>query len=92
MIRTGKDAGKTGEVLLAMPKSSRVLVAGVNMVKRHAKAKRSNQKGQIVEKPMPIHVSNVGLIDPKTSRPTRVRIVREDNVRSRVSVKGNRIA
>ncbi len=71
IVLTGKDKGKTGSVLRAMPKERRVLVQGVNVVKRHMRASPGQAAG-IVEKETPIHVSNVALIDPKTQRPTRV--------------------
>ena len=71
VVLTGKDKGKTGSVLRAMPKERRVLVQGVNVVKRHMRASPGQTAG-IVEKETPIHVSNVALIDPKTQRPTRV--------------------
>ena len=71
IVLTGKDKGKTGSVLRAMPKERRVLVQGVNMVKRHMRASAGQVAG-IVEKEAPIHVSNVALIDPTTRKPTRV--------------------
>ena len=58
-ILVGKDRGKSGTVLAAFPKRERVLVEGVNKVKRHERPRSANQKGQIVERAMPIHVSNV---------------------------------
>ena len=67
----GKDKGKTGEVLRVLRKEERVLVQGVNMVKRHQGPTAMNPGG-IIEKEAPIHISNVALIDPKTDRPTRV--------------------
>ena len=60
-ILAGKDKGKSGEVLRAFPKMDKVIVAGRNMVKKHQKPRRSNEKGSIVEIAMPIHVSNVML-------------------------------
>lgn len=57
-IITGKDKGKTGKVLRAFPKFDQIIVEGVNVKKRHQKATRSGQKGQIIDKTMPIHVSN----------------------------------
>jgi large subunit ribosomal protein L24 len=88
IVRTGKDRGKTGKVLRAYPKDDSVVVAGVNIVKKHTRARKTNQKGQIVDKAMPVHVSNVSLVDPKTSKPTRVRIVKEGGKRTRVSMSG----
>lgn len=58
-ILTGKDRGKTGKVLKAMPKSDQAIVEGINTVKRHERPRKQNSKGQIVDKPMPIHVSNL---------------------------------
>ena len=71
VVITGKDKGKTGEVLRVMPKDSRLVVQGVNMVKRHTKP-AMGQPGGIVEKEGTIHISNVAHIDPKSSKPTRV--------------------
>ncbi len=71
VVITGKDKGKTGEVLRVLPKDSRLVVQGVNMVKRHTKP-AMGQPGGIVEKEATIHISNVAHIDPKSSKPTRV--------------------
>ena len=71
IVITGKDKGKTGEVIKAMPKESKVVVAGINLVKRHQKPSQENAGG-IVSKEMPIHVSNVALVDPKSGKATRV--------------------
>lgn len=57
-IIAGKDKGKTGKVLRALPKKDQIIVEGVNIKKRHQKPTQSNQKGQILDKTMPIHVSN----------------------------------
>ncbi len=61
IILTGKDKGKTGKVIKSIPKEGKVVVSGINIIKKHQRPKQSGQKGQIVEKPMPIHVSNVAL-------------------------------
>ena len=71
-IRSGKDKGKTGKVLRAFPKEMKVLVEGVNIKKAHQKAKKSNEKGQVVDRAYPVPASSVSLIDPKTNKPTRV--------------------
>ncbi len=80
----GKDSGKTGRVLRTDPKRSFVYVEGINLVKRHEKArpaqdvqKASQQMGGIVEKEGPIHVSNVMLLDPKSNKRTRVGVRRD---------------
>lgn len=71
IVITGKDKGKTGEVTKAMPKESKVVVSGVNVSKRHQKPSQENAGG-IVNKEMPIHVSNVAIVDPKTGKATKV--------------------
>ncbi len=58
-VITGKDKGKTGKVLKAFPREDRVVVEGINIKKKHRKANQSGKKGQIVEIPHPIHVSNI---------------------------------
>jgi large subunit ribosomal protein L24 len=71
-VISGKDKGKTGVILAAYPKDSRVLVEGVNIVKKHAKPSQVNPQGGILSFEAPIHVSNVMPIDPKSGNPTRV--------------------
>lgn len=71
VVLTGKDKGKSGEVVEVIREDSRVIVRGVNMVKRHQRQTQTAQAG-IVEKEAPIHISNVALRDPKTSKPTKV--------------------
>lgn len=71
-VISGKDKTKTGRVLKVFPAESRVLVEGVNVVKRHTKPNASMPEGGILEKEAPIHVSNVALLDPKTNQATRV--------------------
>lgn len=61
-ILVGKDKGKTGKVLKSFPREDKILVAGINKVKRHQKARKEGQKGQTVEMEMPMHVSNVALV------------------------------
>jgi len=58
-ILTGKDKGKTGKVLKAFPKENKVLIEGVNIYKKHERARKEGQKGQVIERPVPIQVSNV---------------------------------
>lgn len=71
VVLSGKDAGKQGEVLRVVPESDRVVVSGVNMIKRHQRASQTNPGG-IREREAAIHVSNVAHVDPKTDQPTRV--------------------
>ena len=71
VVITGKDKGKSGEVLRVLPKEQRLVVQGINIVKRHTRT-AMGQPGGIVEKEGTIHISNVAHIDPKSSKPTRV--------------------
>ena len=70
-VIAGRSKGKVGDVLRVLPAESRVVVSGVNMIKRHTKPNR-NEQGGIVEREAAIHVSNVALIDPKSDKPTKV--------------------
>lgn len=89
IVIAGKDRGKAGTVVRALPKTEQVLLDGVNIVKRHQRARRQGQKGQIVERSLPIHVSNVALKDPKSGTPTRVGYVIKDRKKVRVARKSN---
>jgi large subunit ribosomal protein L24 len=71
VVVTGRDKGKSGEVLRVLREEDRVLVQGVNMIKRHTRP-GAGQPGGIVEKEAAIHISNVAHLDPKSNRPTRV--------------------
>lgn len=71
-VMTGKDRGKRGAILRVFPERDQVLVEGVNVVKRHRKPKSEREKGERIEKPAPLHASNVLLLDPKDGQPTRV--------------------
>ena len=72
IVIAGKDKGKTGTVIRAFPKDNLVVISGVNVKKRHQRSRRSNDKGQIVDKTLPINASNVMVVDPKTNKRTRV--------------------
>lgn len=72
IVITGKDKGKKGRVLAAYPKKDRVLVEGINLVKKHTRPSQANPQGGIVTQEAPIHVSNVSLVDPKSGKPTRI--------------------
>ena len=71
VVLAGKDKGKKGEVLKVLPQEGRVIVNGVNMIKRHQKQSAA-QEGGIISKEAPIHVSNLSIEDPKDGSPTRV--------------------
>lgn len=86
-IISGKDKGKEGKILEAYPTKSRVLVEGINMVKKHAKPSQGNPQGGIINKEAPVHVSNVMVIDPSTNEPTRVGYKEEDGKKVRIGKK-----
>lgn len=89
-VLTGKDRGKTGKVLQVISDKNRVrtlvVVEGVNKLKKHIRATRGN-KGQIIELPAPLDVSNVMLIDPASGKPTRVGYKTEGDTKKRISKK-----
>ena len=88
VILSGDDKGKRGKVLRALPKKGRVVVDGINVVKRHRKARQQGEESQIVSFPAPISVSKVMLLDPKDDVPTRVRRrVDTDGTVERVAVR-----
>jgi len=72
LVITGKDRKKTGKVVQVFPKVNKIMVDGLNIVKKHVKPKKSGEKGQKVEVPRPFSVSNVKLICPKCKKPTRI--------------------
>lgn len=90
VVLAGKDKGKTGQVTLVMPKDGKVVVSGVNTVKRHQRATQTSAGG-IEEKDAPIHVSNVALADPKSGEPTRVGFQTKDGKKVRVAKKSGEV-
>ncbi|MEH6941141.1 50S ribosomal protein L24 [Bacillus sp. JJ722] len=87
VVISGKDKGKQGVILEAYPKKNRVLVEGVNIVKKHAKPSQLNPQGGIISQEAAIHVSNVMPLDPKTAAPTRVGYKTVDGKKVRIAVK-----
>ena len=87
VVLSGKDKGKTGEVVQSMPKDSKVIVSGVNVAVRHKKATQANPQGGLEKAEAPMHVSKVALEDPKTGRPTRVRFEVRDGNKVRVAAR-----
>jgi len=91
IVVSGKDRGKTGKVVRVEPAKQRVYVEGLNMIKRHERprqvsgAARTETVGGVIERPGPIHVSNVALLDPRDNRPTRVGVERVDGKVYRVA-------
>ncbi|EAC7981033.1 50S ribosomal protein L24 [Listeria monocytogenes] len=90
-VITGKDKGKSGKVLAAFPKKNRVLIEGINMVKKHTKPSNVNPQGGILNVEAPIHVSNVMLLDPKTGEPTRVGYEVKGDKKVRVAKKSGEV-
>jgi large subunit ribosomal protein L24 len=87
VLLSGKDKGKSGVVLEVRPREQRVLIEGVNIMKRHTKPRPPDEPGGVIERPAPVHMSNVAHIDPKDQRPTRVRIQEIDGRRVRVAAR-----
>jgi large subunit ribosomal protein L24 len=71
VVLTGRDKGRTGEVVEVNPSASRALVRGVNLVKRHQR-QTAQQEGGIISKELPVHLSNIAIADPKDGKPTRI--------------------
>ena len=85
VVLTGRDKGRTGEVIEVRPSEGRALVRGVNMVKRHQK-QSATQEGGIVSKESSVHLSNIAYADPKDGKPTRVGWkIQKDGTRVRVA-------
>ncbi len=92
VVLTGRDKGKRGSVLRVITKTDRVIVEGVNVVKRHVKPTQLDPQGGIVEKEAAIHISNVALIDPESNRATRVGYkVLEDGRKVRVAARSGEV-
>jgi len=92
VVIAGKDKGKTGKVMRLFQEADRVTVEGINLVKRHMKPNPRMQQGGILEREQPIHASNVMLVDPKTGKPTRVKVKTDDKgVKVRVAKSGEEI-
>lgn len=85
IVLSGKDKGKTGKVEKALPKTSMVVVEGVNIATKHQKNRRTRSQGQVLKVSVPVHVSNVALVDDK--KPVRVGYKIEDGKKVRVSRK-----
>lgn len=91
IVLTGRDKGKTGEVIKAMPTENAVVVSGINLVKRHTKPS-GESAGGIITKEKPINVSNVALMDPKSGKATRVGFkVSTDGSKVRVAKKSGEV-
>ena len=90
IVITGRDKGKTGEVVKSMPKDNKVVVSGINLVKRHQRPTQETAGG-IISKEAPIHISNVALIDPKDGKATRVGFKVENGQKVRVAKRSGEV-
>ncbi|HWJ14013.1 MAG TPA: 50S ribosomal protein L24 [Gemmatimonadaceae bacterium] len=87
-VMRGDDKGKEGKIIRVYLKTGRVTIEGVNIVKRHRRARTPDEQSGIVDFPAPIHASNVMLLDPKSGNPTRTRRqIDEDGTKERIAVK-----
>src|SRR5262245_4783088 len=87
-VMRGEDKGKEGKVLRVFPKSGRITVEGINIVKRHRRAARAGEKSAIIDMPAPIHHPNGMLLDPRSGQPTRGRDqIHDDGTKERISAK-----
>lgn len=86
-VITGKDKGKSGKILQVLRKKDRVVVEGINIVKKHQKPTTANQTGGIIEKEAPIHISNVAIVDAKSDKTKKVS--KETDKKSKISKKSN---
>jgi len=91
LITAGKDKGRTGKIIKALPRSLKVLVEGINLKKKHVRPKREGEKGQVVEIPAAMDISNVKLICPKCGKATRVGYAIEKDVKNRICKKCKQI-
>ncbi|MDE6311969.1 MAG: 50S ribosomal protein L24 [Muribaculaceae bacterium] len=90
-VLSGEDRGKQGRVLEVDRKKMRAIVEGVNIVTKATKPTAQYPQGGLVKKEAPIHISNIALLDPKSGKPTRIRIERKDGKKVRVAVKSNEV-
>jgi large subunit ribosomal protein L24 len=91
VVLAGKDKGRQGEILKVLPKDARVLVRGINMVKRHTRPTQADPQGGIKNKEATLHISNVAYLDPKSGEPTRVGFRIENGKKVRVAKKSGEV-
>ena len=91
VLLAGRDKGRQGEVLRVFPKEERLIVQGLNLVKRHTRPSQSDPQGGIKTKEAPLHISNVAFVDPKTGGPTRVGFRMDGDKKVRVAKKSGEV-
>jgi len=89
LIISGKDKGRKGKVIESIPKQARIIIENINLRKKHVKPKKSGEKGQIVELPSPLNVSNVKIICPKCAKAVKISYKIEGKKKYRVCKKCN---
>lgn len=90
VVIAGASSGKTGKIIRILSKDNKVVVEGINVVKKHQKPSQSNQSGGIIEMEAPIHISNIMMADPKNGKPTKVKVeIDKKGNKIRVSKKSN---
>ena len=72
LITAGKDKGRTGKIMKSLPRELKVLVEGINLKKKHVRPKKEGEKGQVVDIPVPLNISNIKMVCPKCGKATRV--------------------
>jgi large subunit ribosomal protein L24 len=90
VVLTGKDKGRSGEVISVMPKDDKAVVRGINMVKRHQRQSQTQEAG-IISKEAAIHLSNLGVADPKDGKPTRVGFLVKDGKKVRIAKRSGEV-
>ena len=91
-VLAGRDRGKTGKVIEVYPKKARALVEGINMVKKHMRKSQQHPQGALISKELPIHVSNLSLLDPTNGKTTRLGVlVATDGSKQRIAVKSKAV-
>ena len=91
IVLAGKDRGRQGQVIKVLPKEDRLVVSGINMVKRHTRPTQADPQGGIKNKEAALHISNVAFVDPKSGEPTRVGFRIEDGKKVRVAKKSGEV-
>ena len=92
IVLTGKDKGKSGKVVSVFADKNRVVVEGVNVVKKHKRSgQQSDKPGEIIDVTMPVDVSNVAILDPKSKKPTRIGYKFEDGKKIRIAKKSGEV-
>jgi len=93
LIKKGKDKGESGKVIKVLPKDDKVVIEGLNLIKKIQKAKKAGEKGQMISVPRPVFRANVMLVCPNCKRPTRISYSKDDGVKYRICKKcGSKIS